>query len=46
MIGRCKLGLLFPQFNGQLRITFQADAPGFLCEVPRLNKPIHMIVNH
>jgi hypothetical protein len=33
MIGRCNLGVLLPQFNGQFRITLQAYSPGFLREV-------------
>ena len=33
MISGSNLWVLFPQFNGQLWITLQADVPGLLREV-------------
>jgi hypothetical protein len=33
MIGRSHLRVLLPQFNGQLRVTFQYKTPAFLRQV-------------
>jgi len=33
MPGRCNLGVLLPQFYGQLRVTFEADAPAVFRKV-------------
>ena len=33
MIGRCNLGVLLPKFNGQFRITLQADPPAIFRQV-------------